>query len=66
MCMDAAQEKVGAGEEVKSMLKPAMFRAANAVRNLDHCNRQPRGDDASLPAAKKATGETMQANACRP
>ena len=42
--MDAAQEKVGACEEVKSMLKPAMFCAVNAVRNLDHCNRQPRGD----------------------
>jgi hemoglobin len=44
VCMDAALEKAGACEKVQSMLKPAMFCVANAVRNLEHCNRQPRGD----------------------
>lgn len=43
-CMDVALERVGASEEVVTMLKDPMCRVADAVRNLDHSNRIPRKD----------------------
>lgn len=44
LCMNQALERIGASEEVVAMLKEPMFRVADAVRNLDHSNRQPRED----------------------
>ncbi len=34
-CMDEALERVGAGEDVRAMLKNPMFRIADAIRNVD-------------------------------
>ena len=33
MCMDLALERIGASEELKTMLKEPLFRVADAVRN---------------------------------
>lgn len=34
-CMDEALQRVGAGEEVRAMLKTPLFRIADAIRNVD-------------------------------
>ena len=34
-CMNEALDRVGAGDEVRAMLKEPLFRIANAIRNVD-------------------------------
>ena len=41
LCMDAALDRIGASDEVRTMLREPLFRIADTVRNQDHSGRQP-------------------------
>lgn len=44
-CMEAALERIGASGELKGMLEEPLFRLADAVRNRDDSEHQPRGPE---------------------
>ena len=44
-CMDEALARIGASEELKTMLKEPMFRVADTVRNCEDSNPRTRGPD---------------------
>lgn len=41
LCMDAALDRIGASDEVRTLLREPLFRIADTVRNQDHSGRQP-------------------------
>lgn len=44
-CMDEALERIGASEELKTMLKEPMFRVADTVRNCEDSTPRNNGPD---------------------
>lgn len=42
LCMDTALERINASDELKAMLKPAMYRLADTVRNQESSEPKPK------------------------
>lgn len=42
LCMDQALERIGASDELKTMLRDPLFRVAETVRNQNSSGRKPR------------------------